>query len=431
MSVSPPKNSGMTEIAREKFTKVYEIPALTASYQTHTAHYSAILKYTKKILFKAEHFQAVNNGKILLDPRSIKEWKDLPTENLIPLDINEDSFSMERVELKYENFTASQLMKAILPEGVEPINSFSQIGHIVHLNLRDNQLPFKTAIAQILRDKNSKVRTVVNKAANIENTYRNFTIDLLLGDADYKAYVKENGSIFEFDFSTVYWNPRLSSEHERIVELISSDDYLYDVFAGVGPFAVPAAKKRATVLANDLNPSSYKWLKHNVFRNKIDAQITTFNKDGRDFILEDVKKDLLERIEKREADMISYKIHITMNLPGLAVEFLNAFIGLLKNNDKGITSSDTIPTPICYCYCFVKGVGDKKAMAKQHVEEHMGINLVQDETLKNISFIRNVAPNKDMMRVDILLTSNILFDIHLQKRPSTSADAVPTKKQRK
>jgi tRNA (guanine37-N1)-methyltransferase len=67
----------------------------------------------------------------------------------------------------------------------------------------------------------------------------------------------------------VYWNSRLHTEHDRLVQLFSPDDVIADVFAGVGPFALPAAKKGCGVLANDLNPESYKWLLRNVESNKV------------------------------------------------------------------------------------------------------------------------------------------------------------------
>ena len=39
--------------------------------------------------------------------------------------------------------------------------------------------------------------------------------------------------------------------------------------AGVGPFAVPAAKKGCYVLGNDLNPESVKWMHHNRVSNHV------------------------------------------------------------------------------------------------------------------------------------------------------------------
>ena len=35
---------------------------------------------------------------------------------------------------------------------------------------------------------------------------------------------KENGCSYDLDFSKVYWNSRLATEHERIVELLSPMD---------------------------------------------------------------------------------------------------------------------------------------------------------------------------------------------------------------
>jgi tRNA (guanine37-N1)-methyltransferase len=42
-----------------------------------------------------------------------------------------------------------------------------------------------------------------------------------------------------------------------------------DVMAGVGPFAVPAAKKGCSVFGNDLNPESVKWMEVNRVKNKV------------------------------------------------------------------------------------------------------------------------------------------------------------------
>ena len=68
----------------------------------------------------------------------------------------------------------------------------------------------------------------------------------------------------------MYWNSRLQGEHERIVKkFFKQDDFVCDVFAGIGPFSVPAAKKGTIVFANDLNPVSYQYLQENVILNKV------------------------------------------------------------------------------------------------------------------------------------------------------------------
>lgn len=50
------------------------------------------------------------------------------------------------------------------------------------------------------------------------------------------------------------------------------------MFAGVGPFAVPAAKnKNSQVYANDLNPKSYHYLVQNANLNKVFNRIYSLN----------------------------------------------------------------------------------------------------------------------------------------------------------
>lgn len=41
----------------------------------------------------------------------------------------------------------------------------------------------------------------------------------------------------------MYWNSKLSGEREVLMELLGPDDVLADMCAGVGPIAVPAAKR--------------------------------------------------------------------------------------------------------------------------------------------------------------------------------------------
>jgi tRNA (guanine37-N1)-methyltransferase len=53
------------------------------------------------------------------------------------------------------------------------------------------------------------------------------------------------------------------------VDLFNPGEVVCDVMAGVGPFALPAAKKGVFVWANDLNPASYRSLKEGIEKNKV------------------------------------------------------------------------------------------------------------------------------------------------------------------
>ena len=184
-----------------------------------------------------------------------------------------------------------EIMSAILPENEhdELPTGFSVVGHVgrlfvaslyrhfvlrictAHLNLRDQYLQYKHLIAAVLMDKNPNIRTVIRKIDEVgtQSEFRTFQYELLAGDPSLKVEARELDCIFRFDYSKVYWNSRLNTEHERLVNTFRPGDAVCDVMAGVGPFAVPAAKRKVFVWANDLNPDSYDSLKDAISRNKV------------------------------------------------------------------------------------------------------------------------------------------------------------------
>lgn len=81
--------------------------------------------------------------------------------------------------------------------------------------------------------------------------------------------VSEENCLFRFDYSKVYWNSRLSTEHKRLVDIFRPGEAVCDVMAGVGPFAIPAGRKHVFVWANDLNPDSHACLADAIGRNKV------------------------------------------------------------------------------------------------------------------------------------------------------------------
>lgn len=42
-----------------------------------------------------------------------------------------------------------QVLEALLPKGMIVPSSFETVGHIIHLNLRDEHLPYKNVIAKV------------------------------------------------------------------------------------------------------------------------------------------------------------------------------------------------------------------------------------------------------------------------------------------
>lgn len=187
------------------------------------------------------------------------------------------------LHLDYDYWTYHEIASAILPEpediSDEIPSGFTQVGHVAHLNLRDKYLQYKDIIGAILLDKNPGVRTVINKVDDVgeESEYRTFKYEVLAGQDDMDVEIREADCTFRFNYAKVYWNSRLNTEHGRQVDSFKEGTAVCDVMAGIGPFAVPAGKKKVFVWANDLNPDGYACLVDAIQRNKVRAVVYQVN----------------------------------------------------------------------------------------------------------------------------------------------------------
>lgn len=111
----------------------------------------------------------------------MEKFEDFGEDNLEALasaNLTVKNFAYCEATLTYDNFSAEEILKAILPS---MLSSFTSVGHIVQCNLREEHNDFKFIIGQVLLDKVSTCETVVSKTHSIDNTYRNFEMELLAG----------------------------------------------------------------------------------------------------------------------------------------------------------------------------------------------------------------------------------------------------------
>ncbi|PKI51144.1 hypothetical protein CRG98_028431 [Punica granatum] len=257
-------------------------------------------------------------------------------------------------------------------------SAFETVGHIAHLNLRDEHLPYKKLIAKVVLDKNKpKIRTVVNKIDAIHSDYRTMQLEVLAGNKSLVTTVVENGLKFTVDLATVYWNSRLAMERLRLVSGFTHDDVVCDVFCGVGPITISAAKIVKRVYANDLNPSAIEYLERNSVLNRLERKIKIFNMDGRRFI------SLIFASEK--ALSIT---QVVMNLPNDAAEYLDAFRGIYSNKMRG----DVRNLPTIHVYGFSKADDPEFDF-----HERIRITLREVEVDVEMRRVRLVAPGKWML----------------------------------
>lgn len=226
--------------------------------------------------------------------------------------------------------------------------------------------------------------------------------------------------------------------------------------AGVGPFAVPAGRKRVFVWANDLNPDSFASLEDAVKRNKVrvasisllkvsecsckcqvERFVTTFNEDGRTFIRSSAK-ELLQtdtRVEiskpvsrlkqsvsnaKPIATLTSPKTfnHYILNLPASALTFLPLFIGLYAGREELFAPNADAQLPVIHAHCFSTKSDDNRAEERkicQEVSEQLKYEMrpgdVETEGEVRVWDVRDVAPLKRMFCASFRLPGEVAFRV--------------------
>ncbi|CAI5452426.1 unnamed protein product [Caenorhabditis angaria] len=320
--------------------------------------------------------------------------------------VNNLEWSEMRKVLTFDNWDQKSLIKSILPENLD-YSSYTQTGHIVHCNFADNILPYRFILADILLNKVKQCRTVVQKGSSITNIYRNLDLVLLAGEEDYITELKEDGLRFKLDFSKVYWNSRLSQEHSRLSSKFDQFSIVYDICCGIGPFVLPAwrKKKPRRILANDLNPDSVKWLRKNIEINKIKSDaIEVYNIDGHEMIKTIIPDDAI-RLMKQEDFENSEKseIHIVMNLPAYATNFLPSFRGILRNKNIEEISEQRRYKWNVYCYLFAKSSIDVPDDWFEKEARRMCDDIIdwEESMVKSCHNIRTVSSRKEMFCVHL------------------------------
>lgn len=318
----------------------------------------------------------------------------------------------------------------------------------MHLNLREQYHPYKHLIAEILKDKNPSIRTVINKTEDVgsHSEFRTFPFELLVGDNDLNVIQHEQDCEFRFDYSRVYWNSRLHTEHHRLVEKFRPGQMVCDVMAGVGPFAVPAGRKRIFVWANDLNPHGYQAMQDAIKRNHVQDFVTAFNQDGRDFIRSSAQALLDDTVtvtikpkppkeKKCKADGTQQTPppapqkytrppiidHYVMNLPATAIEFLDAFQGLYASREFLFAPHTSQQLPMVHVYCFS---GHSENELNEHIDicqrisEYIGYTIIPEDRVGgsgnqelelNIHNVRLVSPKKQMFCASFRLPRAVAF----------------------
>lgn len=390
---------------------------------------------------------------VLLDA-ALQDEASLPEPLGRAVQLLAQSSSLHKVEVRlgYDDLGAQEALRQLLPVDVTVPTGFEQVGHIVHLNLRPEHRPHRHLIGQVLLDKLSpRIRTVVNKADEITSEFRTLPLELVAGEDDFHVTVQHGSAKLAFAYDKVYWSSRLQTEHERIARSFVPGCVVWDLFAGVGPFAVLAAQRGVRVLANDLNPDSCHALLSNVATNRVQGLVHVYNLDAAEFArvateglarapaaiatgerrpaqdnqpplsvhrLRGPQQPAVRRGRKSRGGRIHDEAtdaaaaeeaercmpaHILLNLPADSIRFLSALNDLSALVAAQAEGSTPLDPPTVHCYSFTREADPEaqRREAQSRVAEALGRS--EPPTQLSVRVVRSVAPGKDYVCIQFPL----------------------------
>ncbi|KAH6670644.1 guanine-N(1)--methyltransferas-like protein [Halenospora varia] len=458
----PIVRSATAALDRSLFSKTIPISAARIANPRNIAKTRTLLQKTQELLALERLINvrpdpdaslAAKGGKCLLLKPEVKAGDSSTWSSDLQAAVKAEEVGVIPYELTldYKYWTYHDVMTSLLPEdalGEVPVG-FAIVGHVAHLNLRDEYLPYKKVIAEVLVDKNPGIKTVINKIDDVgtHSEFRTFGYEVLAGPDDMNVEVSEADCDFKFDYSKVYWNTRLQTEHKRLVDLFNPGEVVCDVMAGIGPFAVPAGKKGVFVWANDLNPESYEAMKWAINKNKVTPFVRSFNEDGHTFIphaaddLLSLSQSNLNTITLPSRTRRSRTLprapsppptiltipstisHFVMNLPAIAIDFLGSFNGLYQSHERVFEPHTEVKLPMIHVHCFSTKSEDNVREGKEiceRISESLDFVIKPEDEEVSIHEVRDVAPKKRMFCASFRLPREVAFR---ERRPVVATKA--------
>ena len=276
--------------------------------------------------------------------------------------------------------TLAELLEGKLPQNLIDAlpRALDVVGDIAIVEIPFELEAYKLLIGEAVLKIHRNIHTVFAKVGAISGVYRLRNVEYLVGENKTTTVHKEYGCSYFLDVSKTYFSPRLSNEHWRVASLVKEGETVTDLFAGIGPFAIPIAKsqKTAKIYAVDINPDAVEYLKKNIKLNKVEMEVIPIVGDARKVVNEQLK-GVADRV--------------VMNLPETAFEFVDVACAAVKAGGG-----------IVHFYGFVR-MPDTVECFKQRFSdavEKAGRKVLAFECVK---VVRETAPYECQIALDALI----------------------------
>jgi tRNA (guanine37-N1)-methyltransferase len=261
-------------------------------------------------------------------------------------------------------------------ESEELFSAFDQVGDIIIIRIPDSLLSKKEIIGKTLLEQVKTAKSVFYQSSSVEGDFRTRDLEILAGENKTETEYKEFGCRFIVDVKKAFFSPRLSTERDRISDLVQEGETVINMFGGIGMFSIIVAKrKKCTVYNIDINPIAAKLCEKNIELNRLAGKVISIHGDAAKIVEEELK-DKGDRV--------------LMLLPERSDEFLDSAILTAKNNG------------IIHYYSHIHA--DEKSKAAKLSEKHYSEITPVKSNILDSKIVRAVGPRYYQTVVDVRIT---------------------------
>jgi len=166
---------------------------------------------------------------------------------------------------------------ALLPSGLQIV------GDIAILSLRPELADYAGLVGDAVLEMLPYVRTVCRKLGPVVGPQKGPQVEVIAGEPRTETVHREGGCFFKLDVARIIFSKGNINERQRVAKVVGEGEVVFDMFAGIGYFAVHMAKtgRPHLIYAADINPVAIHYLAENIRLNKLKGLIVPVLADCR------------------------------------------------------------------------------------------------------------------------------------------------------
>ncbi len=139
----------------------------------------------------------------------------------------------------------------------------------------------REAVGEALLELHANADTVLARGG-VSGPRRTPTAEVVAGTGETETVHVEHGTKYAIDLASVMFSPGNKAERARMGEVVEPGERVFDMFAGIGYFALPMARAGAEVTAVEIEPATYRYLVENARLNDVTDRLRPVLGDCRD-----------------------------------------------------------------------------------------------------------------------------------------------------